>query len=191
MEKNQNPGLIKSTMTYGAILGAIIVVYSFIIFILKIMPVGILLPIILFIISITIYFTGLYVFTKKTRDTQLGGYMTFGQGVMIGILISFFAAIISSFYTYIQNQFIDPDYMPRVFEAQKNWLVSFMNGKVPDEKIDELIARVDESIKGYKPAQALFQGIAGTTLMGALVALITSAILKKKPTPFDGRVNNI
>jgi len=120
----------------------------------------------------------------------MGGSITYGQGLAVGILISLFAAIITSFYTYIQNQFMDPNYMSHVIDAQKNWMVQFMSGKLPDAKIEEVIAKIDETVKGYSPVKSLFQGIVGSTFMGAVISLITSAILKKNPNPFEGGQTN-
>lgn len=149
------------------------------------MPVGVILPIILFIVLIGVYFTCIYFFTKKIRNNQLNGYLTFGEGFLIGFIISLTAAIITSVYTFIQNQYLDPTYMTRVIEAQKSWMTGFMSGKVPDETIEETLAKVDQTLKDYNPVKSLVQGIIGSTLMGSVIALISSAILKKKRNPFE------
>lgn len=185
MENTQNNGLVKTAMIYGVILGLSITIYSFILFITNVMPVGVILPIILFIVLIGVYFTCIYFFTKKIRNNQLNGYLTFGEGFLIGFIISLTAAIITSVYTFIQNQYLDPTYMTRVIEAQKSWMTGFMSGKVPDETIEETLAKVDQTLKDYNPVKSLVQGIIGSTLMGSVIALISSAILKKKRNPFE------
>ena len=172
-------------MTYGAILGVIVAIYSFIIFIFKILPTGFLAPSILFIISLAIYFTSILVFTKKIKKDLYDGSITYGQGILIGTLIGFFAAIIASFYTYIQNTIIDPEYMTRVINAQKAWMTNFLNGKVPDAKIEETLAQIDAKVKGYNPINAAISAILWSTVGTFIVSLVTSAFLKKKSNPFD------
>ena len=121
---------------------------------------------------------------------MLGGFLTYSQGLMIGMLISLFAAFITSFYTYIQNAFMDPDYVNRFAEAQKNWIVNFMSGKVPDEKIEQTIADINAKMSEYSPLKSMFQGIVGSTLVGTIISLITSAILKRKPNPFQQNLDS-
>jgi len=172
-------------MTYGAILGIIIVIYSLILFILNVMPVGFLFPGIIFIISTAIYFTAIFIFTKKIRNESFGGSITYGQGLLIGVLIGFFAAIITSFYTYLQNAIIDPEYMTRFINAQKTWMAGFLNGKMPEAKIEEALSQIDEKIKNYNVVTASFQAILWSTVWAFIVSLVTSAFLKKKANPLE------
>jgi hypothetical protein len=185
MEQTSNSNLIKNTITYGTILGVVIVIYSLILLISHIIPVGFLIPGVLFIISTAIYFTGIFIFTKKIRDKSFDGSITYGQGLLIGTLIGLFAAIISSFYGYIQNAIIDPEYMNRVISAQKEWMSEFLNGKVPAEKIEESLAKIDEKIKHYNVLVASVQAVIWGTVWGFIISLVTSAFLKKKSNPIE------
>lgn len=185
MEKLLNADMFKSCMTYGAILGIVLVIYSVILFIFNILPVGFLVPSLLFVLNAAIYFTFIFISTKKIKNGLLDGNVTFGQALLIGALIVFCAAIISSIYNYIQNTIIDPDYTSRVLNAQKNWLSSFMSGKVPEDKIEESLAKIDQSMKDYNPLKSLFISIIGSTIWGVIISLITSAILRTKKSPFS------
>ncbi len=185
MEQTFKPGLLKNTMTYGAILGVIVVIYSLIIFMLNILPTGFLIPGVLFIISLAIYFTSIFVFTKKIRTDLFEGSITYGQGIIIGTLIGLFAAIITSFYTYIQNTIIDPEYITRTVNAQKTWMANFLNGRVPDAKIEESLAQIDAKLKDYNAVKAAFSSVFWSTVGCFIVSLVTSAFLKKKNNPFE------
>jgi hypothetical protein len=185
MENNQ-ANLVKHAATYGAILGAIVVIYSFILFVLKIMPVGFFIPVLLFITSLAIYFAGIFLGTKKIRTEILGGVMTYSQGLQIGVLIAFFAAVITAFYSYLQNTLIDPNYIVRVMNAQKDWMSSFMVSKgVPEDQIEKSLALIDENMKDMNHVKNLFTTILSSTIFGFVISLITSAFLKKLPNLFD------
>lgn len=192
MEPTQT-NLLKSTATYGAILGAIVVVYSVILYALNIMPVGFLVPILLFLLSISIYFFLIFWGTKKIRNEILGGNMTYGQGLQIGVLIALFAAIITAFYSYLQNAIIDPEYIGRVMNAQKDWLTQFMASKgLPEDQIDKALAGIDDKMKETNHIKTFFSSIFISTILGFIISLITAGILKKQPGLFDDNqpVNN-
>jgi hypothetical protein len=185
MENNQ-ANLVKHAATYGAILGAIVVIYSFILYVLKIMPIGFFIPVILFIASLAIYFAGIFLGTKKIKNEILGGVMTYSQGLQIGVLIAFFAAVITAFYSYLQNTLIDPDYIVRVMNAQKDWMSSFMISKgIPEDQIEKSLALIDENMKDMNHVKNLFVTILSSTIFGFAISLITSALLKKLPNLFD------
>ncbi len=180
MNNKTNPLLIRS-MTYGLYLGIVMVIFSLLMYLLDIKPIGFMVPMVLFIISLAITFFGIFYSTKKIRNEVLGGEMTFGQGFMIGLLVVFFASIISAVYSYIQSTIIDPDYMRNILEAQKTWMEEFMVNKgVPDDQIQKAIEGIDAKITEINPVKTIFTTILSGTIFGAIVSLVTAAILKKK-----------
>ena len=113
--------------------------------------------------------------------------MTFGQGVLIGVMVVFIASIISAVYSYIQTTIIDPDYMRNILEAQKEWMYEFMSSKgVAEDQIEKAMAGIDEKMNDLKPVKTIFTTILSGTIFGAIISLITAAILKKKnDNPFN------
>lgn len=175
-------------MTYGLYLGIVMVIFSLILFLLNIKPVGFTAPIILGLVSIAITFLGIFFSTKKIRNEVLGGEMTYGQGFVIGVLVIFFAAILSAVYNYIQTTIIDPDYMRTILEEQKEWMYEFMSSKgVADDQIEKAMESIDEKMVNTNPIKTIFTNIISSTVFGAIISLITAAILKKKKdNPFAG-----
>jgi predicted PurR-regulated permease PerM len=111
--------------------------------------------------------------------------MTYGQGLLIGVLVSFFACIISSFYTYIQNAIIDPDYIGRVMNAQKEWMTTFMQSSgVSETQIEDAISKIDEKAASVNHITNFFTSILSGTVFGLILSLISSAILKKNKDIF-------
>ena len=121
MNNKTNPLLVGS-MTYGLYLGIVLVIFSLLIYLFNIKPIGIITPIIMFIVSTAITFMGIFWATKKIKIDVLDGSLSYGQGLLIGVLVVFFAAVLSAVYSYIQSTIIDPDYMKNIMEAQKEWM---------------------------------------------------------------------
>lgn len=65
-----------------------------------------------FIVNTGVVFTALYMSAAERRKTELGGYMTFGQGFghayKTGLMVILVNIIIMSAYCYV----IDPDWYP-------------------------------------------------------------------------------
>lgn len=186
--ENKGMNLLKSTMTYGLYLGVVFVIYSLVLYILGVMPVGIGLPMLMMVISLAIFFIGILFGTKKVRGEVFNGEITYAQGLAIGVLIALFASIISSVYSYIQNTIIDPEYLTNLANAQKEWMYNYLQGKLPETQIDAQLSQMDEQIKNASSIASIFKGILGWTIGGFIISIITSAFLKKKSNPFDNQV---
>lgn len=179
--------MLKSTTTYGLALGTIVVIYSLLLFLFDIMPIGIMKPIMLAIVSIAIYFIGILMFSKKVSKEVYDGEVTFQQGLMIGVLIGFFAAIIASAYSYLQNVIIDPDYMNRYINLQGEWMANYMSSKgLSGDQVETALEKLEAARDTKINFVAYIKSVASNTLGFGVISLITAAIIRKrKTTPFD------
>lgn len=184
--ETQTKSLLTSTMTYGLYLGLVLVIYSILLFVLGVVPAGFLKPMLLLLTTIVIYIIGITISTKKVRSEIYAGEVSYGQAFVIGLLIAITAAIVSTFYSYIQSTLIDPDYFMRTISAQKEWTINFMQSKgVSEDQIDKAIAKFDEQIKNYSSIKNTLKGFLGSVIFGLIISLITAAFLKKKTNPFE------
>jgi hypothetical protein len=183
----QLKNLFKSAMSYGAALGIISVIFSLLLYFLNVMPIGIVKPLLLSLVSIAIYFVGILYFSKMVRNELYSGEVNYSQALLIGVLIGFFTAIIASAYTYLQNVVIDPDYVSRYLDLQKEWMANYMYNKgVPDSQIESTIKAIEEAGKEPFTFVKYVKSVAFSTLGFGLLSLITAAIIKKKNTsPFE------
>jgi hypothetical protein len=180
MESHRH-SLLKSAMTYGAILGIFLAAFSFLMFLFNIFPVGFLVGGLVVMMTIATFYIGIYLSTKKIRNIIFNGNLTYKQGLMVGTLITMFAAIIFEFYIYIQDTILDPDYVSRLFVAQKAWYLT-LHDKIAQVQIDNMISELDEGFKNYNALDYFFQYIFFFTVVGFILSLITSAFLKTKTT---------
>ena len=171
--------LLKNAINGGLLLGLISIVFSVILYVLDIVPVGITKGLVMLVISLLIYFFVIFYTSKSYRNNVLGGYISFGQAFIFGLLVAIFAAILTAIYNYIFYALIDPEYAARVASLTKDWTETFMESKgVPEATIAEALDKIDEKI--VTPLKSVRQALIGGTIFGAIVSLITSAIVKKK-----------
>ncbi|MEE9408532.1 MAG: DUF4199 domain-containing protein [Polaribacter sp.] len=110
--------------------------------------------------------------TKKFKEAN-GGFMSWGQGVKIGVGIAVLAGLIVVIYNYIFMNFIEPDFMSQVMEIQNQ---KFLDQGMTEEQIDA----ANEMGKSFQsPGVMAAMGIIGYAIGGFIVAAITSAIMKK------------
>jgi hypothetical protein len=177
----------KPAMTYGIALGIISVILSLFLYFFNIMPIGIVKPILLFVVQVAIYFVGILYFSKLVKNEVYGGTVDFRQALIIGVLIGFFTSIIISAYSYLQNVIIDPDYLARYMNAQAEWTIDFMYKKgVPEENIDDFIKNMDERKEEVYTFLTYIKSVAVSTLGFSVLSLITAAFIrtKKSSNPF-------
>jgi hypothetical protein len=184
MEKK--PSIIQFTMTYGAILGIVSIIFSLFLYMAGIMPYNLKRIILIGLISLIIMIAFLVVGTKAYRDKVLGGTITYWNAVLVGMLIIVFSTILGSFYNLIFNLFIDPEYTDKVIEASKSWWYDYLNNMgAPDASIEDTMNRLDRQQANSTPMKSFFQSIYTSIIFGLILSLITSAFIKKNPKPFS------
>ncbi len=185
MEKNKSL-MWKHSLNYGILFGLLLIIYSVVLYMFNIVPVGFSkLTLLLLVVNLAIYFFALWFFTKSYRNDILGGYIDYGKAFLFGLLIVAFSSILLAIYNYIFNAFIDPDYVQRLMDATQDWTREFMSSKgVPQSQIDITMEKM-ESKSLTTPLKYALQGILGSIIFGAIISLITSAIVKKKKELFQ------
>lgn len=121
-----------------------------------------------FILMIAIIVLGISQFKKAN-----GGFLSWGQGVKIGVGIAILSALISVIYNYIFITFVEPDFMAQVMEVQ--------NQKLLDQgRSQEQIEAANAMTEKFKsPLFASAFGIIGSAIGGFIISAIAAAIMKK------------
>ena len=119
-----------------------------------------------------ILFIGLIVFgIKKYKD--ISGFLSWGQGVKIGVGIAIVAALIGTIYNYLFMTFLEPDLLTQMQELS--------NQKLLDQgQTEEQIEAINEMSSAFQsPFLIAALGIIGSAVGGFVVAAIAAAIMKK------------
>lgn len=120
----------------------------------------------------------IYLGTKAKRESA-GGFISYGQGLGTGVGIAFFASILVAFYTYAFFTFIDPDMLEELILRAEDQM--YEQG-MPDDQVEMAMSWTRKfMMPGPMAAMVVFSYV----LVGFVISLITSAILKKEDTSFD------
>jgi len=165
----------KYAMTYGAIIGLVLVVYSVLLYLT-----GLTFNKASGFIQYVILFVGLYLGTKSYRDKVLGGYIKFSKALVFGLIISVFVGIITVFFNFIMLRYIDPGLIDKYMAIMEE---TFQNSRfIQADQMDEMLERSRESMTAI---WSLPVGVFAFSLFGFIFSLVTSAFLKKEPNPFS------
>ncbi|RZK35049.1 MAG: DUF4199 domain-containing protein, partial [Hymenobacter sp.] len=104
-----------------------------------------------------------------------GGFMSYGEGLGIGTVLSLVSGIVSALFNYV-----DPDFVGRM----KSDMAAFMErNRVPQAQIDQSTAKLDDM--NPTPAKALLNGVKNGLIGGTLLGAIISAFTKRKVADFE------
>lgn len=176
MEK-QKPSLFHHAMMYGLYLGLALVVYSLLLY-LGSLSFNVTLKSLIYLFIVV----GLFVSLKHYRDNINGNVLTFGEGMKLGILISLFSGFLMGGFSYVMH-LIDPTLLDQSIQLQQE---AMLQQGVPEDKVAEM------EIMLRKPILLVVGVLFDVLIMGSILSLVVSAILKKKPAnPFDAAVKEV
>lgn len=171
MEENK-PNTGKFALNYGVLLGGISVVFSLMLYSMDMhyqgggMVIGVTV-----ILSLAVVVLGMIQFKKANN-----GFMSFGQGLKIGVGISLVAGIIGILMNQIMQGVIDPEMMNKAMEFQKG---TMMEAGMTSDQIDTQL-KMGESFR--TPLMQILFGLLFSIIFGFIYSLIPALILKKTET---------
>ena len=131
----------------------------------------------LFQLSILVVF--LLICTKRYRDTILEGKITFGKAFIFALIIVIFSSVITGFYSYVFNKFIDPDYAGRIITALQEKTYQFMSNRgMSDDQIEAAMVQIDAK-PIPTPMETMTSALMSGLIGGSIIALITSLVIRK------------
>jgi Protein of unknown function (DUF4199) len=173
-----------SALKSGLIIGAVSIVVFILMYVADIKPVGIMMPIVIMLVGLAISI-GVLVYLFKSYKTQIGGYITFGDAFLYCFIALLAATVLSSLFTFLFIQFIEPNYYMNIMEAQKTYMENYLSGKVTEEQLVQTLDKMDAEAAKMTPVSNLIKGLVGGVIFDGIIALIVGAIMKKKPEMFD------
>ncbi|MEM9671283.1 MAG: DUF4199 domain-containing protein [Cyclobacteriaceae bacterium] len=115
---------------------------------------------------------------------QQGGYLSFKNAFVSTLIIIAIGSAISTVYSIIQFNVIDPSLKETISESVINRTVGMLeNFGADDQVIDEAVANLEG--QDTFGTQTLLMGYLYSLVGGAIIALIIAAIVKKKEPEFD------
>jgi hypothetical protein len=116
-----------------------------------------------------------FLFQKKFRDTEQGGFITFGKAFSVGLLMYVVSTILGTIYNaWYWNAF--PESIENMMEQQYQGMVDQgMSGS----EIDMAMEMTEQFMT---PTMMIVFGVVFGIIGGIIISLITSAIVKREQT---------
>ncbi|UYZ59437.1 DUF4199 domain-containing protein [Hymenobacter latericus] len=119
------------------------------------------------------------VLAHKAFKQANGGFMSFGQGVTIGVVASAVSGLLASVFRYIYLTFIDPEALARGAEAAR---AKLEEQGMSDEQIDQAMSVSSKMTEG---PVGVVVAIVVSIIIGLILSLIISAITKRTRPEFE------
>lgn len=168
-----HPTVTATALRYGLLTGLVSIVFSFILITTN--QVG---NAALGFVPLVIAIAGI-VLAQRDFRARNGGFMSYGEGVSIGALLSLVSGLLSTVFSYVYR-FIDPSMLEQVTEQMRTKFEEA--GTMSDAQIDQAIAMSQKFSTG--PVGFVI-GIVGAAVIGTILSLLISAILKNAKPEFD------
>ncbi len=110
----------------------------------------------------------------KAFKEEGDGYMSYGQGLGIGTLISFISSIISSAFFFVYISYINQGYVQKILDMTREKMEEQGNS---DTQVDQAMEMTE---KFMSPGMMVAFGVLGTVFFGFIISLIVSAITQNK-----------
>lgn len=162
-------------LKYGIIIGLILIIYSMILEFLGLewktqQTLG--------YITYVILIIGIVLAHKAFKEGG-DGFMSVGQGLGVGTLLSLIAGVLSSIFSFIYIKFIDDSMLEKIKDAQ---IEQMENQGMDDAQIEQAM---EIAGKFTTPVAILIMGIVGMVFIGFILSLIVSLFTKKSNPALD------
>ncbi|MGE5395349.1 MAG: DUF4199 domain-containing protein [Candidatus Saccharibacteria bacterium] len=186
---------MKLAMIYGIYIAVVTIIISLVIWATGLLETsGLMASMFIGLFNLTVLTFLLVYFTKRYRDDLLEGSIRYGQAFVFGVMLVVFSSVIGALFSYILNKYIDPQYMHRVMthlqDATYNMLAK---SGLSEDQIEQQMVKFEE--KGIpSPLETLTSTLESGLIGGAIISLISSAIVKKnshKEDAFDEAMEDV
>lgn len=175
MENTSTPVTTTSVaMRYGLLTGVVSVIYSFILLAANLEQ-----NTALSLLSLVILIVGIFLAHKNYKEAN-GGFMSYGQGLGIGTIVSIIAGLLGGIFRYVYMEFIDPAATQRAIDQARAKLEEA--GNMSDAQIDQAVQMSQRFSSG---AMGLVFAIIGSAIIGFLITLIIAAVTKHNRPEFE------
>lgn len=169
----KEPSVASVALKYGLLFGLIGVIYQAILMVTDVGDNRWLSS-----LGFLILIAGIVLAMKSFKEQNLG-YMSYGQGLGIGTLLSAVYGFFNGLFTWIYMEFVDQEYMARMMEKQR---VQMLEQGLSDEQVDTAISMA-ENFQG--PLVSIGGATIGSLVIGFLLSLVISAIIKNNRPEFE------
>lgn len=169
----------KNSLKHGLIVGLVLIIYAVLLYVLDLN-----LNSALSYVNYVILGAAFILATKAYRDNELNGNISYGKALGYSVVILTISTLISIIYSYLMITVIDPDIVDKMIALGEE---KMLERGMSDEQI-EMAQEMQSKI--MSPGVMMIMGFISMMLIGTILALITSAFVKKEGNPFNEVIDN-
>lgn len=131
------------------------------------------------IVSLVISIGGI-AFAQREFKLRNAGYMSYGEGIGVGVVAACVMGAISAIFIYFYLSIIAPEMIAQLLEKARQGMEA--KNSLSDEQIDQAMAMTS---KFMKPPFMAGSTLVGSIIFGLIISLITSAFIKNAKPEFE------
>jgi hypothetical protein len=110
----------------------------------------------------------------KTYKESKGGFLMFGEGFGIGLIVSVVGNLLSGLFLVVYSRYLNPAIWERQLERMREtWEKQGLNEEA-----------INQAEKWVTPEAMLMMGVLGALILGSIFSVIIAAIMQKKKPEF-------
>lgn len=126
------------------------------------------------VISLSLVFFGI----KSCRDNQLNGFISFGQGVKVGLLITLISSVLYAIAWEVSFHVFVPDFTEKMSQY---YLEKMKTEATNDAEVKEAVEKMNMYKEWYKnPLIRFAMTMIEIFPVGLVITLLSAALLRKK-----------
>lgn len=135
--------------------------------------------IVTFLVAMLVNITGIMLAHRAFKQSN-GGLMTYGQGVILALLLMLCWGLASALFNYVYVHYIDSEFVDKLQAG----MVEFMErNRVPESEIEKGTARFAEMKSDF--GKSMFSGLTSGLGFGTVLGLLVSIFTKRNRPEFE------
>lgn len=112
----------------------------------------------------------------RAFKTENEGFLSLGQAIKIGIGIALIAALITSAWTLLLSEVLEPDYMEQMSAVQREAMLE----QNPNMTEEQLVMAEEWGAKFQSPWIMIPVSLIGNIFVGLIISLIVGLVMRQK-----------
>lgn len=163
-----------TAMRYGLYAALVTIIYSLLAYMFDFaVPTSLMGILMQFVVGIGIAAIILILALRHHREKELGGFMSFKRGFLIGFVALVISGIVSTIFQLLYVNVIDPEFVSEAMDKIEELLEKF---GLPEDQMEEQLAEAEAR---FTLAGMLKQAFLIGPIFSAVIAAIFGAIMKK------------
>ncbi len=130
-------------------------------------------------LSIVVALSFVFFGIKHFKNNESNGLLSFGKGLLIGLLITLFASVTFGLYNVVYVEYINPDFMTEYYNHSVEQVSKTLSGVELQAKLKKMEAEKDMFANPFMNFSLMFITV---FMIGLIISLISSLVLSKKPS---------